>query len=168
MFNKKFLSTIVPAACGVLAILFALFLSGAQLSEEGGKVTIKLIGLIFGGAKVVAKSDYMSMSIDYSGGMSIFGILAFLAIVGGIALLVLTFLKENNLFALVGNGLLVIGGLAIFFVFIAGTKVNMQGVEMGFTEFIADLKLGFGVYFWAILCVLGGGAGLAAKYFVKE
>lgn len=164
MFNKKFLSTVAPAALGVLAILLALFLNGAQLSDEYGKYSVKLIGLIFGGGEAVTKVEFAGEAekviMPYDGGMSIFGILGFLAVVGGIGLLALAYLKDNEKFILLGNAALVIGGLAMLLVLVTGTAVTMHGYEMSFAEFIGDLKLGLGAYAWTILCVGGGAFGL--------
>ena len=156
MINKKFLSTLAPAALGVLAIILAMFLRGATLSEEGASIYVKMFGVIFGGGKAYAEAFGYEAAVEFSGGMSYFGMLAFLAVVAGVALLVFAYLKENDLFILVGNGLLLIGGLAMLLLLSAGAEIE----GLPFKDFYGEYNLGLGAYVWAILCSLGGAFGI--------
>ena len=90
MFNKKFLSTIVPVGCGVLAIIFATFLRGAvhkaEVLGETYHTFVRMFGVIFGGGSVV--NTALNTSTSFDGGMSIFGLFAFIVVVAGLVVLV--------------------------------------------------------------------------------
>ena len=162
---------IVAAFFAILAIV-CLFLPGVSASEEVmGSVTsstISLIGLMFGGGPLKGTTAGISMSTNYSGGMSIFGLFAFVLLIVAIALgIVAVVMKKSNLLIPAG-AVAVVAGICALLVMVAGTPVTssiagLGEIEESFKEFIDGFNLGIGSILFAVSAILGGGLLVASK-----
>ena len=99
---KKLLPAIIVAGAALLAVIIALILPGASATQTAGGVEVSakasLIGLMFGSTKITSTAMGITMEMTYGGGMSIFGLISFLALIAGIGLIVASiFVADKNL-----------------------------------------------------------------------
>ena len=106
---KKYLSAIIVAGAAVLALIFGLILPGAGKVEEGllGTATssVPFLGLAFGGATITTQIGNTSTTETLTGGMSIFGLISFLALIAGIALIVVSLFSKKKGLHFIGSQL---------------------------------------------------------------
>lgn len=184
-FIKRFLTTIVVVGAAVLALFFALILTGAGKTIVNtadipfvGTVTttttsaITFLGLAFGGSKIVTtvvSGDNTNITeFVYDGGMSIFALIAFILILLSIVVMLASVLIKNRKIALIGSILLVLAGIASFLILVVGTDVSVttsadtiignisNTTVKPFAEVFAGFKLSAGAIVCGILCILGG------------
>lgn len=157
---------IVAAVFAILAIV-CLFLPGVsqKVSEMGttATISISLIGLVFGGGplKMTFSGEGASAntSADYKGGMSIFGLLAFILLVVAIVLaIVAVVMKKSNLLIPAG-AVAVVAGIFVLLVMVAGTAAE----GTAFKDMMEGFKLGIGSILFAVSAILGGGLLVASK-----
>lgn len=173
--QKNMILRLVAIACAVLAFVF-MFLPGLSAKEEvmGQTVSgsIGLFGLVFGSGTKASKMGSISADVKFKGGMSIFALLAFLCLVAAIVVLVLSLvMKGKTNFVLIGAGLLVLAGIFVLLVKVAGTNITSLAGEVlpekvSFKDFIDGMNLGIGSILFAVFAILGG-ASAAASNFVK-
>ncbi len=155
---------IVAAAFGVLAII-SLFLAGvgASVSQMGVtvSVSISLIGLMFGNGSIKTAG----VSVGYKGGMSYFGLIAFILLIVAIVLAIVAVVMKKSNLLMVAGAVAVIAGICVLLVLVAGTKVSSASVDtaVSFKAFMEGLKLGVGTILFAISAILGGGLLVASK-----
>ena len=151
-FIKKNLLAIIVAGAAVLALILGAVMAGATAEFMGVTVSVDLFKVVFGPGE------------GLSGGLSIFGLISFLALIAGIVLTVISMFKGEKL-GFIGAILVAVAGVLMFFLLTAGTAVSYEGVEVSsFAEYYAGCKLGFGAIIYAILAILGGGFGILNKY----
>ena len=172
---KKLLPAIIVAGAALLAVIIALILPGATATQSAGGVEVSakasLIGMMFGGAKVTSEAMGVTMEMTYGGGMSIFGLISFLALVAGIALIVVSiFVADKNL-DFIGSICIAVAGVLVLLLLVAGTDITsiaMEGVEEAtsakFVDVYGEMKLGVGAIIYAILAIAGGAFGIVNKY----
>lgn len=172
---KKLLPAIIVAGAALLAVIIALILPGASATQTAGGVEVSakasLIGMMFGSTKITSEAMGMTMEMTYGGGMSIFGLISFLALVAGIALIVASiFVADKNL-DFIGSICIAVAGVLVLLLLVAGTdvtSVTMEGVKettsAKFADVYAEMKLGVGAIIYAILAILGGAFGIVNKY----
>lgn len=182
---KRHLATIVVIGTAVLALLFALILTGAVKKVVNtadipvlGTITttttstINFLGLAFGGSKivttVVSGENTNITEYAYDGGMSIFALIAFILILSSIVVMLVSALMKKKKIALIGSILLVLAGIASFLILVVGTDVsvttsvdtilgNLSNTTVTpFAEQFAGYKLGAGAIVCGALCILGG------------
>ncbi|MBR2321309.1 MAG: hypothetical protein IKA57_04155, partial [Clostridia bacterium] len=167
---KNKLPVLIVIGAAILALLFALIMPGAKMVQKMGTSEVvykaNLIGLMFGSTEVVATLGSKTQSITYDGGMSIFGLISFIALVGGLALTVLSFFVADKKFDTIGAVLVALAGVLVLFLLTAGTDLTgYNGIDMSahpaeFKEVYENYKLGVGAILYAIVAILGGGIGL--------
>ncbi len=180
-FIKRFLTAIVVVGAAVLALFFALILTGAIKTETGEFLgstttltsTISFMGLAFGGSKIVntavTGNNTTTGEAAYDGGMSIFALTAFILILLSIVVMLASVLIKNKKIGLIGSILLVLAGIASFLILVVGTDVSVtmstdvpiigtvsNTTVTPFAEAFAGFKLGAGAIVCGILCILGG------------
>ena len=157
---------IVAAFFAILAIV-CLFLLGVSATQDLMRVpvtvSISLIGLVFGGGPLKASGSAggtsVNQSMDYKGGMSIFGLLAFILLVVAIVLaIVAVVMKKSNLLIPAG-AVAVVAGICVLLVMVAGTTAE----GTAFKDLMEGLKLGIGSILFAVSAILGGGLLVASK-----
>ena len=157
---------IVAAFFAILAIV-CLFLPGVsqKASEMGATATISisLIGLVFGGGPLkVALSgggESANTSADYKGGMSIFGLLAFILLVVAIVLAIVAIVMKKSNLLIPAGAVAVVAGICVLLVMVAGTAAE----GTAFKDLMEGLKLGIGSILFAVSAILGGGLLVASK-----
>lgn len=164
------LGIIIPALFALLAFVLAIFLPGAINNvREGVTVKSNLLGMMFGSAKVTTTIGENSNIVIYKGGMSIFGLISAICLIGGVGLIIGSILLGNSQFAKLGSILILLAGVLVFLILVAGTDLT-QAINDGHTFdikgvfkelYTEEWKLGAGTYIYGALCVLGGLAGLA-------
>lgn len=173
--QKNMILRLVAIACAVLAFVF-MFLPGLSAKEkvmgETVSASIALFSLVFGGGTMASKMGSISTNVKFKGGMSIFALLAFLCLVAAIVVLVLSLVKkEKTNLVLIGAGLLVLAGIFVLLVKVAGTNITSLAGEalskkVTFKNFIDGLNLGIGSILFAVFAILGG-ASAATSNFIK-
>lgn len=181
--NKGLLITLIPVSAVVVAIILSAFLSGAvwEYSDKTILGTIEVVssvsvmGLIFGGGPNKVVSGEEAESLKYNGGMSIFGLIAFILAVVAVVLLVVAFvkgLKSNkycNLLVLGGILAVVLSAVCMLLLLVAGTEVSSEVLGMTvtstFKESFKEYSLGIGAILWSVITLVGAGAS-AVLYFL--
>ena len=180
---------LIPAFAAVAAIILATFLTGVRAKVDtiiGGTListtvsTVSLIGMIFGSGTAVSKttsdSNVNISEMAYDGGMSIFGLIAFILLVLGIIAIVAALFVKGKKLDLIGSALIVLGGICLFLLLVAGTDLSVTTVIGGYThtdvnpfkDAFAEYSLGAGVYICAILSILGGLFGAYTSLKAKK
>lgn len=157
---------IVAAVFAILAIV-CLFLPGVsqEVSEMGVTATasISLIGLVFGGGplktKISGGGESGNVSLDYKGGMSIFGLLAFVLLVVAIVLAIVAIVMKKSNLLIPAGAVAVVAGICVLLVMVVGTA--SEGTA--FKDMMEGFKLGIGSILFAVSAILGGGLLVASK-----
>ena len=173
---KKLLPAIIVAGAALLAVIIALILPGAAYTITQGAnertQSISLIGMMFGSGpmkvKTVIGGVAASAESAYNGGMSIFGLISFIALIAGIGLIVASiFVADKNL-DFIGSICIAVAGVLVLLLFVAGTDivstVGNQEYTAPFKDTFEEFKLGAGAIIYAILTILGGAFGIVNKY----
>ena len=172
---KLKLSDILKMVAGVFAIIavVALFLPGLYASQEvfGEKASssVSFFGLAFSGGPLTLKGNGSTISQKYSGGLSVFALLAVVLLVVAIVLVVLAIvLKKRNL-VWIAALLLVVAGISALLVKVVGTPFSMEGVtgNIPFKDFVGEFKLGIGSILFAVGSIVSA-ALLAGSNFVEN
>lgn len=172
---KKYLSAIIVAGAAVLALIFGLILPGAAYSVEQFGVTesqtANLIGLMFGSTTITVTAGNVTASMIYQGGMSIFGLISFLALIAGIALVVVSIFVKGKKFDFIGAICIAVAGIFAFLLLTCGTDitgVTINGTTSNgtaaFTEVYEEFKLGAGAIIYGIVATLGGAFGIVNNF----
>ncbi|MBR6773033.1 MAG: hypothetical protein IKM16_00045 [Clostridia bacterium] len=176
---KKYLSAIIVAGAAVLALIFGLILPGATYTtEQSGltvNVTVNLLGIMFGSAKVISSTESaignVTQESTLNGGMSIFGLISLIALIAGIALIVVSIFVKGKKFDFIGAICIAAAGVLIFLTLTCGTDVT--GVTMGnntinstesFVEAYEGFSLGAGAIIYGIVATLGGAFGIVNNF----
>lgn len=176
---------LIPAFAAVAAIILATFLTGVRVYEEsysslngsflGSTLkTVPLLSFIFGSTSyelttVLGTNEPDVSQFAYAGGVSTFGIIAFVLLALGVVAIVASLFVKGKKLDLIGSMLIVLGGICLFLVLVAGSNVTYTSLFseqiVAFKEFFEGFKLGAGVYICAIISILGGlfGAYSAVK-----
>ena len=153
---------IVAAVFAILAIV-CLFLPGVsqKVSEMGVTATasISLIGLVFGGGPLKTKISGGNVSLDYKGGMSIFGLLAFVLLIVAIVLAIVAIVMKKSNLLIPAGAVAVVAGICVLLVMVVGTA--SEGTA--FKDMMEGFKLGIGSILFAVSAILGGGLLVASK-----
>lgn len=157
---------IVAAVFAILAIV-CLFLPGVsqKVSEMGttATISISLIGLVFGGGPLKMTlsggEGSANTSADYKGGMSIFGLLAFILLVVAIVLAIVAIVMKKSNLLIPAGAVAVVAGIFVLLVMVAGTA--SEGTA--FKDMMESFKLGIGSILFAVSAILGGGLLVASK-----
>lgn len=166
----KSLFELIAICCGILAIVAMFIFTGAKLTSEGlleSEASIKLFGLVFGGATLYTSTGDIEVNLDTTGGLSYLGLISFIVLVLGIILIALPFFKNNLKTDLLGYLLLIVAGILMFFVLKAGSDIEFKGATQEFKKMYEEFSLGIGVYLYSILAILGGVVGFAKKFLKK-
>ncbi len=160
----------VAALFAVLAFIFMFALPGISASIVQDGITmeghIKMSAFVFGGGNISA--SFWGLKIDvmsFKGGLSIFGLVAFILLVIGIALTVLSLVlrKQAKLYALLGCIVLLLSGVFAFLLTVAGTSATItiagetQTVVETWKEFVSGLHLGTGAILFGVFNILAAG-----------
>ena len=193
--TKKFLPWIlkgVAALFAILALVFMFVLPGVSYSakEQGvsGKMWIVMSSLVFGGG--VVKVDTLGVKLDmfkFKGGLSIFGLIAFVLLVVGLIALVLSFvLKDKSkirvldiiskLFVLIAGGAFLVAGVCALLITVAGTSVTTTELlssiaaetKVSFKEFLENMNLGTGAILFAVFGILSGATLLVDQFVIEK
>ena len=159
---------IIAAVFAVLAIV-CLFLPGvSQKASEMGTtatISISLIGLVFGGGplKVTFSGEGASAntSADYKGGMSIFGLLAFVLLIVAIVLAIVAIVMKKSNLLIPAGAVAVVAGICVLLVMVVGTA--SEGTAFKDIMDLYNFKLGIGSILFAVSAILGGGLLVASK-----
>jgi hypothetical protein len=174
---------LIPAFAAIAAIILATFLTGVRVYEEsyingsflGSTLkTVSLLSFIFGSTSyelttVLGSNEPDVSQFAYAGGVSTFGIIAFILLALGVVAIVASLFVKGKKLDLIGSMLIVLGGICLFLVLVAGSNVTYTSLFneqiVAFKEFFEGFKLGAGVYICAIISILGGlfGAYSAVK-----
>ncbi len=167
-FIKKNLLAVIVAGAAVLALILGLIFPGVVAEMNGGKFTIGILGMAFGGAeyKVSAGGTTMTAKIG-DGGMSIFGLISLIALLVGLVLVVVSMLKGQEA-SFIGSALIAFAGVCMLLLLVAGTDVSQTVAgttrTTKFTTMFEEFKLGFGAIIYAIIAIIGGGLGVLNKF----
>ena len=127
---KKNLTKVIVLAVACLALIFTFILPGATMSTVSDGITvhgkISLLGVIFGNSEIVYDIFGINVKVPFSGGASVFGIISFLCLLAGIALIILSFFKKDKKFDVIGYILLFISGITFFMLFVAGGSASID------------------------------------------
>ncbi len=164
-FIKKNLLAIIVAGAGVIALIYGLFLPGAQLTIGNQTGTINFLGLVFGGPKITISSGDASITSDFgNGGISIFGLISFIALIAGIALTIASIFVKDKKFDFIGAILIAVAGVLIFLLLTVGTELTSGPVSVTFAEVYDKYSLGIGAILYGVFAILGGGFGILNKF----
>ena len=170
---QSLLPTIIVGGAAVLALIFGLILPGAGKVEEGllGTATysVPFLGLAFGGATITTQTGNTSTTETLTGGMSTMGLISFLALIAGIALVVVSIFVKGKKFDFIGSICIAVAGVLAFFLLTGGTDVvyevignTTQNVE--FTKKFSEYTLGAGAIIYGIIAILGGAFGIVNNF----
>ncbi|MBQ8196558.1 MAG: hypothetical protein IJZ73_00670 [Clostridia bacterium] len=179
---------LIPAFAAVAAIILATFLTGVRFYEEsyssingsfiGSTLkTVPLLSFIFGSSSyelttVLGSNEPDVSQFAYAGGVSTFGIIAFVLLALGVVAIVASLFIKGKKLDLIGSALIVLGGICLFLVLVAGFNVTYSSLFteqiVAFKEFFEGFKLGAGVYICAILSILGGLFGAYTSLKAKK
>jgi len=179
---------LIPAFAAVAAIILATFLTGVRFYEEsyssvngsfiGSTLkTVPLLSFIFGSSSyelttVLGSNEPDVSQFAYAGGVSTFGIIAFVLLALGVVAIVASLFIKGKKLDLIGSALIVLGGICLFLVLVAGSNVTYSSLFteqiVAFKEFFEGFKLGAGVYICAILSILGGLFGAYTSLKAKK
>lgn len=156
-FIKKNLLAIIVAGAAVLALILGMILP--PVADVDGE--IKFFDIVFG-------FNESELGATASGGMSLFGLVSFVALIAGIALTIVSMFKGEKL-GFIGSILIAVAGVCMLLIFVAGTSYSVEYggqvmFEAKFSELYDGLKLGAGAIIYAIIAILGGGFGILNKY----
>lgn len=156
-FIKKNLLAIIVAGAGVLALVLGLVMAGATAEYMGMTNSIDLVDIIFG-----FNED------GTTGGMSIFGLISFVALVAGIALTIASMFVKDKKLDFIGAILVTVAGILMFLLLTVGTDVKMAtpvGEQvMKFTDAYEIYNLGIGAILYGVIAILGGAFGILNKF----
>ena len=167
---KKYLSAIIVAGAAVLALIFGLILPGAAYTSEvlgrTTTITVNFLGLVFGGATVTKQTGNTTSTATITGGMSTMGLISFLALIAGIALVVVSIFVKGKKFDFIGSICIAVAGVLAFFLLTGGTDVTttLGGLAIPFTEAFEDYSLGAGAIIYGIVATLGGAFGIVNNF----
>lgn len=184
--TKKFLPWIlkgVAALFAILALVFMFVLPGVSYSakEQGvsSKMWIVMSSLVFGGG--VVKVDTLGVKLDmfkFKGGLSIFGLIAFVLLVVGLIALVLSFVlkDKSKLFVLIAGGAFLLAGVCALLITVAGTSVTTTELlssiaaetKVSFKEFLENMNLGTGAILFAVFGILSGATLLVDQFVIEK
>lgn len=176
---QSFLPAIIVGGAAVLALIFGLILPGAvATTEQSGltiNVTVNLLGIMFGSAKVISSTESalgnITQESTLNGGMSIFGLISLIALIAGIALVVVSIFVKGKKFDFIGAICIAAAGILVLFTLTCGTDVT--GVTMGsntinstesFVEAYEGFSLGAGAIIYGIIAILGGAFGIVNNF----
>ena len=157
---------IVAAFFAILAIV-CLFLPGVTIGNPqnlfGENVTgsISLIGLMFGCGPFKMTVIDEAHVINYSGSMSIFGLLAFILLVVAIVLAIVAIVMKKSNLLIPAGAVAVVAGICVLLVMVAGTA--SEGTAFKDIMDLYNFKLGIGSILFAVSAILGGGLLVASK-----
>ena len=178
-FCKEHISALVLLSAAVLSFIFFFTMSGVKITQvvEGIEIvgTVPLSGVAFGSSRANFQFSYSGSSIDvgvpFSGGLSVFGLISFILLFVSMALIIYAMVKENAQIELYGAICLLVSGICMFLVLVAGSDVvadlsgfGQEKIAESFREFYEDTHISVGVYFYGIVCILGGVFGIY-RYF---
>ncbi len=164
-FIKKNLLAIIVAGAGVLALILGIILPAATLTLGNETGTINFLGLVFGGATLTVSSGGASMSMEFgNGGISIFGLISFIALVAGIALTIASMFVKDKKFDFIGAILVAVAGILMFLLLVVGTEITAGGLSVSFAEAYEEYSLGIGTILYGVIAILGGGFGILNKF----
>ena len=178
-FCKEHMSAIVLLSAAVLSFIFFFTMSGVKMTQVESGIemvcTVPLSGVAFGSSKVNAQYNYggvnFDASIPFSGGLSVFGLISFILLLVSMALIIYAMIKKNAKIELYGAICLLISGICMFLVLVAGSDVvadlssfGQEKMAESFREFYEDTHISVGVYFYGIVCILGSAFGIY-RYF---
>lgn len=175
--SKGLLVFLLPVCAIGLALMLSLFLPGASYSESTeiygmtyeASASVSLFSLLSGFGELVSESNGFEATVEYSGGLSIFGFVALLLAIASIVVLVVAQIKSkeqkyNLVLVILGIAFAIVSALAMLLVLVAGTDlaVEVYGTSTAspFTETFEDFGLGIGAILWSVLCLGGGVASL--------
>ena len=162
------LSVIVPVVAGIVALLLALLMPGAnKITGQSSRTEVNLIGLMFGKVKWTLYGGHLTQTTIYQGSLSYFGLGSIIFLFVGIGFSIASVYIDGKKLDLIGAILVSLAGVLAFFVLVGGTDV-IQNVGMGemyssttpFAEFYKGWQLSYGVYVYAIICLFGGIFGI--------
>lgn len=151
----------------LLALIFMFALPGLTTSVEGATGTVSMLGLVFGNGTIHTEVDTgimgsISMDVSYKGGMSYFGLIAFILLVVALVLVVLSFVLKDKakVLLLTAGALLVVSGVCAFMLGVAGTDVTQEIAQVqatsSFKDAFQDCNLGVGPILFGIFNLLAG------------
>ncbi len=157
----------VAALFIVLAFIFMFTLPGASISVTQEGVTaegyIKMSAFVFGGGNITISLLGMKLDImSFKGGLSIFGLVAFILLVFGFVLTIfsLALRKHAKGFALFAVFVLLLAGISSFLLTTAGTSTMLtmmgetEASKVSWIEFVDGLHLGSGTIVCGIFSIL--------------
>ena len=168
-FIKKNLLAVIVAGAGLLALILGLILPGAAAEMGGIDYSIGLLGMAFGGAEYKMSAGGQTATFKVGdGGMSIFGVLSIVALVAGIALVIVSMFVKDKKLDFIGSILVAVAGVFMLLLLVAGTDITQTygGTTntAKFTEVYEEFKLGIGAILYAIIAILGGAFGIVNKF----
>lgn len=164
-FIKKNLCALIVAGAGVLALIFGLILPGMTYVTKTYSTTVGLIGLFFGAPAIVTTTGPITTTGSFSGGLSVFGLLSFLALIAGITLTIVSIFVKDKKLDLIGAILVAVAGVLVFLLMTAGTEVFYEGSSFGtFNEVFEGFSLGAGAIIYGIVALLGGAFGVLNNF----
>ncbi len=157
-FIKKNLLAIIVAGAAVLALILGIALT--PIADVEGE--IKLFDLVFG-------VNESAMGATLSGGMSITGLVSFIALVAGIALTVVSMFVKDKKLDFIGSICIAVAGVLMLLVLTVGTDLVVTAAGQSqpyakFSEIYEGLKLGIGTILYGVIAILGGGFGILNKF----
>ena len=161
-FIKKNLCALIVAGAGVLALIFGLILPGMTASSTYTSSTVGLMGLRVGAPVITNTTGSLSNTVTYSGGLSIFGLISFLALVAGIALTIVSIFVKDKKLDLIGA--ILVAGALMFLLMTVGTDVSYRGMTGTFSEIFGKCTLGAGAIIYGIVALLGGAFGVLNNF----
>lgn len=157
----------VAALFVVLAFIFMFTLPGASISVTQEGITaegyIKMSAFVFGGGNITISLLGMKLDImSFKGGLSIFGLVAFILLVFGFVLTIfsLALRKHAKGFALFAVFVLLLAGISSFLLTTAGTSTMLtmmgetEASKVSWIEFVDGLHLGSGTIVFGIFSIL--------------
>ena len=169
---QSLLPTIIVGGAAVLALIFGLILPGATATSEvlGSTVTttVNFLGLVFGGATITTQSGNNTNTATITGGMSTMGLISFLALIAGIALIVVSIFVKGKKFDFIGSICIAVAGVLAFFLLTGGTDITTTLGSLThatpFTEYFEGVSLGAGAIIYGIVATLGGAFGIVNNF----
>lgn len=164
-FIKKNLLAVIVAGAAVLALILGMILPGVTAEMGGATYTIGILGMAFGSAEYKVSAGGVSATAKVGdGGMSIFGLISIIALLAGIALVIVSIFVKDKKLDFIGAICIALAGVFMLLLLVAGTDVSYAYGAQSFAETFEKFKLGFGAIIYAILAILGGGFGILNKF----
>lgn len=167
MKTKKYITVIIIAATSVFSMFLTAFLPGViyEGKVDGSVVptTVSLVGMMFGSSELYTVTTKRTIEAPYIGGLSTFGLVAFIMLALSLLCVIIAIVIEKNSFVGIGAAFSVLAGIAVLFILVGGTNITavtennyLYDSNYKFSYFFNGFKLGAGTIIFSILNFTSG------------